>query len=222
MKHLLYILFIGQALMANVSEPSHRVDRLLREMVQRELPAVTKIVLQNVRVGQDIPAGAEMISIQPSPPIGYVMFDISWQEKGTTLHTTGNALVKVYAKVAVAKNPIRHGESFTEENTKFEERELSMLRVSGFFSDKDALRAVRAKGYMASNAVIGFGQTEVPLLISSGQIVELTSQSRNLRVTARVKAMESGRLDQWIKVENQATKKVLYGRVIGAGLLSIH
>lgn len=222
MKYILLFLAYSQILWGAVAPHNNHVEVLLRDAVQKELPDVSRVSLQNVNATADIPKGAELVATQPSPPIGYVQFQAEWVEKGQIRHASGNATVKVFGKIAVAKNPIRHGEGFSEDNVKFEERELSTLKVTGYYTDRRSLDSVRAKGYLAPNAVIGFSQTETPLLVSSGQIVDLKNEKRNLRVSVRVKALESGRLNQWIKVENISSRKILYGRVTDSGTLSLH
>lgn len=205
-----------------VSPRSSHVEKLLQEIVHKEVPAATRVAFQSLHVPVEIPRHAEVVSFQPSPPIGFVMFECVWEEKGAIKRISGTANIKVYARVAVAKGPIHHGEAFSEINTAFEEREISTLKVSGFYSERAPLAAVRSRGYIAASSVIGLAQTEVPLLVTAGQIVQLYSEARNLRVTARVKALESGRLGQWIKVENPSSRKTLFGRVESSGVLSLH
>lgn len=222
MKYSIFALLVSLQCVAAVPTRVSYVENLLKEIAQREVPGISKIQVQNLHVSEDIPNFAEITHIQPSPPIGYVMFESDWMDKGKNHHASGNATVKVYARVAVARNPIRHGDAFTEDNIKFEEREISTLKVSGYYSSREALSSMRARGYLAPNAVIGFSQAETPLLVTPGQVVELINEGRHLRVTAKVKAMESGKMDQWIKVENPTTKRILMGKVIGSGQLSLH
>ena len=66
-----------------------------------------------------------------------------------------------------------------------------------------ALRNERAPG-----AVLGLNNTTTPNAIETGQAVDLVHQMGTLKITAKVKALQSGQPQSWVHVENPSTKKI--------------
>ncbi|NBT59401.1 flagella basal body P-ring formation protein FlgA, partial [bacterium] len=64
-------------------------------------------------------------------------------------------------------------------------------------------------------------QTETPSEIKRGEMVDLMFENPQLSITARMRALESGRTGQWIRVENQNSKRVVRARVISSGRVAL-
>ena len=197
------------------------IERKLHAAVVSELPENLKVHIENIFTKEPVPVEAEIFSIQPQPPLGTIHFEFQWRDKGISRQAFGNAVVKATGKIAVAKNPIRHGDTFNEENTRFEEKDVTKYRTTGYFIDFEKLSRLKANGFISPGTVVGFFQTQTPQAISAGQMVNLVYESRNLKVTAKVKALESGRVDQWIRLENPTSRKLIQGRVLPTGEVSI-
>ena len=64
-------------------------------------------------------------------------------------------------------------------------------------------------------------QTESPAEIRQGQMVDLIFNNNQLLISARMKALEHGRLGNWIRVENPNSKRVIRARVSAPGQVAI-
>ena len=72
-----------------------------------------------------------------------------------------------------------------------------------------------------TGAVIGMRQTQAPVLVQPGQIVDLVIDRNGLTVKARVEALQRGRDQEWIRVRNPTTRKVLQAKVVDEGTVTL-
>jgi flagella basal body P-ring formation protein FlgA len=197
--------------------PEAFVIERLREEILKDLSPEIRISIENVHVQKKPASDASIVSLTPKPALGLTHFTLQWVEEGAPKASTGSAMVRAFQKVAVVRNPIKHQEPFTGQNISLEERDVSSLRATGFFSELKPLFDLRAHGYLSPGVVVGFQQTEEPWTVTAGQMLELVNQKGSLRVSARVVALENGRKSQWIRVENPGSKKVLRAKVATSG-----
>ncbi|MFQ5828068.1 MAG: flagellar basal body P-ring formation chaperone FlgA, partial [Candidatus Methylomirabilia bacterium] len=80
---------------------------------------------------------------------------------------------------------------------------------------KEVVREVRAGDVLAARAV------KVPIVVRRRSPVLLYLDGPGFRITARGIAMEDGGIGQMIRVINQSSQKVLYGRIEGNGSVRI-
>jgi flagella basal body P-ring formation protein FlgA len=133
----------------------------------------------------------------------------------------GTAQIKAYLPIAVATHPLSHGESLTEENTRFEERELSRFSQSGYFHTREQLSTRKVKGYLAAGQVISRFNCQLPPQVTPGQTVDLIRRKSDLVLVAKVKALQSGMQNQWVQVQNPSSGKILLARITGPGEVEI-
>jgi len=193
------------------------ITERLREEVLRELAPEARVTVDNAYSQVAVPPSATLVSLSPRPALGTVQFIFSWTEKGQRKETTGGATIRAYLPVAVTKGPVRHNDVFESKNIVFEERDISYLRNTGYFDSSEKLFSMRANGYLAPGTVVGFQHTQEPWLVSQGQVVELVNRHGKLKVTARMTALENGKADQWIRLENPSSKKIVRARVMKNG-----
>jgi flagella basal body P-ring formation protein FlgA len=122
--------------------------------------------------------------------------------------------------VAVTKIALKTGEDFSEENLSFEKRELTPFIQKGYFTDIDKIKGLKAMGFVRAGSVVTSMQTQKSWDIQQGQNVELTHQKGVLVVSAKVRSLENGRTNDWIRVENPDSHKIIKVRVNGPGLAS--
>lgn len=196
-------------------------QELLRTAVAAQLPKNVRIEVEKFYTREKVPDTASIVGISPEPPLGAVSFTFLWNEKGVAHQAFGHAVVKAFAKVAVAKYAIRPGESFTSENISFEERELSAYRNSGYYDNWDRLSQMHCNGFVAGGSVVGYSQAQLPFDVTQGESVDLIVESGALRITAKVRALENGRVNRWIRIENPSSRKILQARVIAPGVVKL-
>ena len=218
------LLFLGGFLSANSenkSEPSG-IDQKLREYLKQQFDHQGRVEVDHVFYRGTIPSEAQVNTVDPKPSLGWVSFEMVWQEQGELKKAFGTASVKLYIPVAVAKRPIKSNDPFNQDNVVLSEREVSPYRVTGFFSDLKEIQKLRSRIYLNPGTVISPNSTQVPFLVSSGEIVALVKETPSVKVSMRVKALENGRENQWIRVENSTSKKVMQARVANPGEVSLH
>lgn len=218
------LIFIGGVLSASSEKKSEvsSVDQKLRDYLSQQFEHKGRIEVDHVFYKGTIPAEAQINTVDPKPSLGWVSFEMVWQEQGEMKRAFGTASVKLYVPVAVAKRPIKSSDPFNQDNVAISEREVSPYRVSGFFYDLTELQKLRARIYLNPGTVISPNNTQVPFMVSSGEMVALVKETPTVKVSMRVKALENGRENQWIRIENSASKKVMQARVANPGEVSLH
>ncbi len=218
------ILLSGVAFAAldNSTNSNNTLEQKLKNYLSAQFENQGRVELERVYAKDLIPAEAQVISVDPKPSLGWVNFEVAWPDNGSVRRTFGTAVVKLYVPIAVAKTAIRNSESFTQENTQLQEREVSPFRVTGFYHRMENLQKLRARAYITPGSVISHQHTQIPFIVNSGESVALVRETPSIKVSLRVKALENGRENQWIRVENAHSKKVIQARVVQPGEVSLH
>lgn len=196
-------------------------EKTLREAVAQRLPAKARIEVQILSVSLDAVGKLEVVDFTPDQGMGYVSFAAQATQGGRRLRGQGTATVKVFAPIAVANQALSHGDTLNERTVRFEERELGRYTQSGYFLSFEALGDRRAKGFVASAQVLGRNNTQSPPLVVQGQSVELIRRSGSLVLSAKVRALQAGGLDQWIQVQNPSSGKLFVARVSAPGEVEV-
>lgn len=187
------------------------VEELLSKSVAPQFPSGSRIVVERARLTRPLSRLVEVSQILPEPGLGLVSFQARTKSGEAT---SGTAFIRVFAKVAVAKGSVGHKDLFTMKNVAFEERELTSQALRGYFLDLESLSDKRAKGYLRSGQMIGLQNTESPLAVESGESVEIISGRNGLSISAKVRSIDSGRVGDIIRVENQISKRMLRAKII--------
>ena len=189
--------------------------------MKSQLPKGATIEIKRVILNRSVPETASLTLMSPEPPLGLVTFRLTWLENGQVRSVNGKALTEVHANIAIAKNPIAHGERFRTGNIRFERRELSRYAQSGYFTEWSKLRKMRSRGYIRPGMALGGWNTQADFVVFRNQMVDLVHNKGRIHVTAKVKALQDGKLKEWIRVRNPKTQKILYARVQSDGTVSM-
>lgn len=219
MKLFFLVLFwtvLGNSAINPVSKSNSHVNGL-KQMAMRDWPNAVRIEVSHFNLQSPAPEGAVITQLSPRPVLGAVSFEMEWSEKGLSKQTRGSAIVKVYQSVAIAQKNLNHGDFFSSDTITFKEMEISRYHRTGVFTSWDDLKDKLVKGFVRSGTVISAAQAQKPIEIQSGQMVDLLFENNQMLITARMKALESGRAGDWIRVENPASKRVVRARVAAAG-----
>ena len=188
-------------------------EAALERAVRKSLGHAARIEVQKVSLNRPWPANAEVRLLNPEHPFGLVAF-----EGGGV---GGTAEVRVTAKVVTASTLLSDGDAFTTSNTRLDERELTRVAAGGYHTGLETLSKMRARGRVPTGAVIGIRQTQAPVLVQPGQLVDLVVDRNGLVVKARVEALQRGRDQEWIRVRNPTTRKVLQAKVVDLGTVTL-
>jgi len=187
------------------------LETALEQTIKTQFPKGSRFAIERLRAPFVGAGPYQILGTIPTPALGLVSFE-GTDAEGKSVK--GTAYIRVWTKVAVSRVPISHHEAFTPENTRFEERELSRLAVRGYFPDVASLTGRRAKGYIAPAQSLGSHNTEMPLELQNGSYVELQSKRNGIVVSAKVRAIDSGRKGDSVRVENPTSRKVLWAKVL--------
>jgi flagella basal body P-ring formation protein FlgA len=222
---LAFVIFLGSFMTLWGQEPKESqvsVEQKLKNHLENEFNHKGRIEVERVFVKGVVPEQAQIIFVEPKPAVGWISFELVWDNEGKPQRAYGTGMVKLYAPIAVAKTVIKPHEAFTKDNVALEEREVSAYKVTWIYDDLSTIFKLRSRSYLNPGAVISHNATQIPFLVNLGETVALVRETPSVRVSMRVKALENGRENQWIRVENVASRKTLQARVIQPGEVSLH
>lgn len=124
-------------------------------------------------------------------------------------------------KVLVANQPIARGDALNQNNTDKEFRRYSQLRHGSFISLQQ-VSGMEASRNIRIGQVLNPGIVKAKKLVERGQHITIIATRGNLNLRLKGKAMMDGRKGQTIKVTNLSSKKLLFARVIGPGLVQVN
>jgi len=221
MKCLWTICLFGGLLWASPIPIKQSIERSIERNARMDWPNASRIEVLQISSKKEIPPGATLQNVFPRPALGAVSFEAHWQNREGAHRTFGTAIVKVYQPVAVAATALKPQDGLDESKLRFEEREISKFSQNGVFTDWEHLENKIAKTFVKAGSVLHVTQVETPAEIRQGQMVDLIFENSQIVISARMKALEHGRLGSWIRVENPNSRRVVRARVIAPGRVGI-
>ena len=129
-------------------------------------------------------------------------------------------VVAAYGDVLVTQRPLPRGHRLSAADVRVEKRELSVFR-RGFFSDIDKLSLLETKRAVGAGVALTPDKLASVKLVRNGELVQLVSASSQVQVAARGKALNDGAQGNTVRVRNLSSGRVVEGRVIGLGKVSV-
>lgn len=120
--------------------------------------------------------------------------------------------VVVRETVLIAARTLPGGHVVTADDVRAEERDVSSM-VGGYLSSPDELVGQRLKHQLMAGRVITPAMLQADLMIRRGQSVTILVKSDSLNIRMSGKALTDGAVNQRIKVENLASRRVVEGLV---------
>lgn len=227
MKRLLVFLYAAHILLplraTTVSQTKLETpEQRLKTFIAKDLEHKGRVEIERFYLRGPIPPEAEVLAVEPRPAVGLVNFEFVWSADGVSKHAFGTASVKIYRPIVVSKTIIRNSEALNSENCSLQEREISPFRLTGYYEDLQSLNRLRARGYIPPGMVISHNHTQEPFVVNSGENINLIRETPSVKVSIRAKALENGREQQWIRVENLSNRKIIQARVLRPGEVSLH
>jgi flagella basal body P-ring formation protein FlgA len=115
--------------------------------------------------------------------------------------------------VAVALRDVERGEPVQQNDFTMVRKDLADLN-DGFFTDAETLRGLVAARAINAGSVISARCVDRPVVIKRGKTVTAEVAGRFFRITALVKAVDSGKVGDVIRLTNMDSKKTLAGEVL--------
>jgi flagella basal body P-ring formation protein FlgA len=209
------------------------VTRAYRELMSDELERAVsmflgrsekQVELRKLVMGSPVkvPADAnavEVVDLKVTAP-GHIGVDFKAASNSEDVRFSLKGLADEWKLLPVAASPVKRGDIITGEV-------IEMKKVNGTGISRDVLENI---GDIVGHSVtrdIGQGEmfrqgaVVVPPVVRAGSKVTLVFRQGGLEATATGTATESGILGQEIKVQNESSRKLVVGKVIEPGMVSV-
>jgi flagella basal body P-ring formation protein FlgA len=169
-----------------------------------------------------VPADAnavEVVDLKVTAP-GHIGVDFKAASNSEDVRFSLKGLADEWKLLPVAAAPVKRGDIITGEV-------IEMKKVNGTGISRDVLENI---GDIVGHSVtrdIGQGEVfrqgavVVPPVVRAGSRVTLVFRQGGLEATATGTATENGILGQEIKVQNESSKKLVAGKIIEPGVVSV-
>jgi flagella basal body P-ring formation protein FlgA len=197
------------------------LERALLSFVSRsdKQLEVKKLVIDNpVRVPPDA-SGVEVVGLRATNP-GHIGVDYRALSESDDTRFQLKALVDEWRLVPVATRPVARGSVVSAQD-------IELTRMNASIAGRDAVDNVSDVVGRVASKQIGQGEVfrasalSIPPVVSAGSRVTLVFRQGRLEATATGTALESGQLGQEIRVRNDSSKKIIPGKILEPGLVSV-
>lgn len=139
---------------------------------------------------------------------------------GATRRTPLVGRLMTSIKVPVPTRRIAEGEVVSRDDLEWIEIKASHQRRK-YMTDADAIIGKAPRRALLPGRPIGVGAVRAPIIIRKGSLAMVTLRTRNMLLSAKVRAVEDGAKGDTIRVVNTRSKKVIEGIVSGPGRITI-
>ena len=128
--------------------------------------------------------------------------------------------IHVYQKVVVAAHDLLPEKELTEGDIYLEDREVNSTSAR-YLTDKSKVLGQVLNRSVKQGKMLTENMLQQPVVITARTPVDIVATVNNVQVKIQGEAVESGRVDEIIRVRNLRSGKVLKGRVIDAQTVEI-
>ena len=121
----------------------------------------------------------------------------------------------------VARYPIPRGMMIQTDALEFVLRRYSQLN-HGYYGSAKLLANMEAKRNIKAGQVLTPNLVKAQKLVLRGQHITIVAQNGGLNLRVKGKALMDGQQGQTIKVKNLSSKRLIYARVISAGIVKVN
>lgn len=121
----------------------------------------------------------------------------------------------------IARHPIPRGTVIQTDALEFVLRRYSQLN-HGYYSSAKLLTNMEAKRNIKTGQVLTPNLVKAQKLVLRGQHITIVAQNGGLNLRVKGKALMDGQRGQTIKVKNLSSKRLIYARVISAGIVKVN
>lgn len=199
----------------------------LREFVitgLQEAPEHVEVKLSNPGKELLLPGGKVRANIRP--PLsgryeGLLLLTIELEVDGRSVRVLPVRLeVEVSRSVLVTKVKVEKGMKFDPGKVELVRRPASRI-PPGYLDDLESVIGRTASMSLPPGAILRVQSLYDPPAIRQGQMVRATVIKGNVEISVDVKAVDSGKVGETIRVENTSTKKVFKARILSEKLVSV-
>lgn len=203
------------------------LHQLVREHVMARMPwDAENVSIEQIRGARDLVLAAtavtHQVKAQPNCDyLGLTSFQVvTATGDGEEIQQWVKADIQVTTPVVVARHPIPRLTQLGTADVKVEKRNLASLS-SDTVASVDEVVGKRSRREIRAGEPIRLSQVELAPVVRRGDLVTLKVESEHFLVTARGKVLENGRPGEVIRVENIASRKQVYGKVVDGRTLLV-
>ena len=130
------------------------------------------------------------------------------------------AMIEVRGPVVVTRKPLGRYKPIAAEDIEVQTLDLANLPAN-VLSDPDAVIGKRTRRTIGALTPLRADSIELPPLVKRGDLVVITAESENLKITTLGQVKKKGRLGERIPVVNLDSKKVLHAVVVDANTVKV-
>ncbi len=154
-------------------------------------------------------------------PRGQVVVFFSFFNKGERVYkTNGTVRVGILKRVLTSAIPIKPGEPFSEENVRYEIRDIASVINEPVVSTEETSDKIASK-YIPSGKIITRSSLKTPPVVSPGDMVEILYDRGALTLTVGGIVKQEGAGGDRVRVMNIDTRKVIYATVVDSATVAI-
>lgn len=131
-----------------------------------------------------------------------------------------SVVINIYKEVLVLSQPLNRGEILTQDNLKFEKRNISSLR-SGYLTDKQMIVNMQAIRNLREGKVLNKSNFIKPRLVKRGDKVHIKVSSPNLDISMAGISLMNGIKGQSIRVKNITSQQIVQATVVQSGVVEV-
>ncbi|MCD6505976.1 flagellar basal body P-ring formation protein FlgA [Candidatus Poribacteria bacterium] len=203
---------------------AERLMKALEEFLKRETGSPARVSIIPTTPVRDllVPEGKVSIfvrSISDDPLWGWFRIKVMVDGK-TAEETSIFARVRVERDVVVAVKPIRAGQRISADMVKVERMMIGLEGKDAFEKVRDVLGKIPSRS-IGKGEFIKRSDLRLPVIVRRGDVVMIVARYGMIRITARGKAVENGKLGDVIEVENLSSKRHIRAEVISPGVVMV-
>jgi flagella basal body P-ring formation protein FlgA len=145
---------------------------------------------------------------------------VVYSHQGKVVHRGWvSADIRIKQKVPVATKNLPMGQKITQEEIKFEERDITFVTDSS--PSEEQLIGAKTRRTLRAAQVLLYSDIEREKAVNRGESIDVVSVGSDFIVSMKGVAQESGSVGDMIKVLNANSKKIIMGKVSGSGKVEI-
>ena len=199
------------------------LDALEQALDERGETRRHEIILTQRAVDMKLPEGVVDIKATLPVPISY----LSLTPVRATVFVNGRlyrtvsftARIKVYDSVIVANHDLRIEVPVTAED--FHIAEVVIDGRNEYVKDVSEVVGLVPHRYIRGGSPVTKGYFQQPVVVNSGQRVNIILNHNGIRASAKGIIMTRGRIGSLVKVKNETSNKILTARVIDASTVEV-
>ncbi len=128
--------------------------------------------------------------------------------------------VTLFKNVVVTTSDLQPGEALTDANLTLERRNVGHL--GNYYTDKNKVMGLIVKhDFMPAGTVVNEALVSVPQVVKRGNIVAIVAHNGPIQASSTGVALQNGGVDQFIRVQNLQSKRILSAKVIDATTVEV-